>query len=191
MKADKKNILSFSLAKLLCLLFSFNGFVVFSQNQQDTISQPASNVQVDSVKILELEAKANRIKDSIRDIHLEVLSNINCDLSNSWTINLKLNDASEEGYKSNAIKSYLFTYKTRKDGRNSGVIMNFYDIKFKDTVLIDKAPNHSSIEAHFFYTKNYIVYVNHGKNVNDVYDSYMPILIEELKTFFESNKETL
>lgn len=131
-----------------------------------------------------------KILDSLRDEDLEILSNINCNLTNAWTINVKINDP-EDNYNSNAIKTYLFTYKTRKDGRNSGVIMDLYDIKYKDTVLIDKKPNHSSIKAHFFYTKNYIVYINHGVAVNMIYDSYMPILIEELKTFFKENEENL
>lgn len=132
-----------------------------------------------------------KVKDSIRAEHLETLSNINCDLSNSWTINIKVNDPDAESYEANAIKSYLFTYKTRKKGRNSGVIMNLYDMKYKDSVELEKKSIHSSVATYFFYTKSYIVYVNHGKNVNSIYDSFMPILLEELKLFFDTNNDRL
>ncbi len=138
-----------------------------------------------------LSSSYAQLQDSLRTQKLELLSNINASLSNSWTISIKLNDSTEESYKANAIKSYLFTYKTRSNGRNSGVIMNLYDISFKDSVEFHKKPTHSSIAVQFFYTKSFIVYVNHGKNVNEVYDGYMPKLMEELQLFFEENNEML
>lgn len=130
-------------------------------------------------------------QDSLQQKHMEVMSNINCDLSNSWAISLSLNDSTEQGIDANAIKSFLFTYKTKQNGRNSGVILNLYNIKLKDTVLEEKAVKYGSVHVEFLYTDNYVVYINHGKDVNEVYDSYMPVLLEELKGFFEINKNKL
>lgn len=130
-------------------------------------------------------------QDTMQQSHMEIMSNINCDLSNSWTINLSLNDSTEESYDACAIKSYLFTYKTKKNGGNSGVIVNLYDILYKDVVLNEKASKYASVYVEFLYTDNYIVYINHGRNVNEVYDGYMPELLEELRSFFELNKNKL
>lgn len=130
-------------------------------------------------------------QDSLREQHIEIVSDINCSLSNSWAINLSVNSDKEEGYEANAIKSFLFTYKTKKEGRNSGVILNLYDIAFKDTILIDKAQQYASVAVEFLYTKNYIVYINYGKDADATYDKYVAILLEDLKAFFELNKDNL
>lgn len=130
-------------------------------------------------------------QDLTRQKHIELISDINCSLSNSWAVNLSINGPKEEGFEANAIKTFLFTYKTKQDGKNSGVILNLYDIKFKDTILIEKAQQYASVAVEFLYTKNYIVYINYGKDVNDIYDEYTAILLEELKTFFELNKDKL
>lgn len=130
-------------------------------------------------------------QDSLQQQHIEVISDINCSLSNSWAINLSVNNSQEDSFEADAIKSFLFTYKTKKDGRNSGVILNLYKIEFKDTVLVAKAQQYSSVAVEFLYTNNYIVYINYGKDADEDYDRYVAILLEELRAFFELNKENL
>lgn len=125
------------------------------------------------------------------DNRIELISDINGSLSNAWTISIKVNDSDQPGYKANAIKAYLFTYKTKVNGRNSGVTLNFYDIAFKDSVLSDKAAKHSDVDVTFYYTKNYIVYLNNGKGFSDLYDQYIEIFKQELALFFEQNGEAL
>lgn len=180
----------------LVLIFIFcicNSIVSYTQqmdtNAEQNVIDSKKSGNNDSIIVSNKFSNAERLK--IIDDDITLLSSLNCNTSNNWNVSLTIETNPSDEFEKDAILANFFTYKTAVDGRNSGVIMNLYNIKHEAIVREQMKRTYKSTQVMFLTTKNYIIYINYGIEVNDKYDKLVQIFLTELKSFLHIHSEEL
>jgi len=124
--------------------------------------------------------------------HLDLLSKINCGLTDSWTPDISQTVSFSDELDIPYLDASLFNYKTAEPYSNTAVgifIFNKTDeAKVKSHNFDLRLENN-----HFEYisTSSYIIVLTHFKTAGKIYDSLVPELMKELRQYFKINKDEL
>jgi len=125
------------------------------------------------------------------DSHLNLLSKININLTESWTPDIEINKTFHDVLDIPNAEIRLYNYKTTDGKQNKGV--SIYVFRKNDSAAVK---SYDWTEDNLFLseimeTKSYILVIDWYKKHNSTYDNLVSKLIPELRAFFIRNKDSL
>ncbi len=126
--------------------------------------------------------------------HLDLLSKINTNLSNSWTPEVEQQKPYPQKLLNlQEINVYLITYKTgtKIELDNEGVEIHLFNKKYRNQVKEFNWDRDGITEHLFLETLSYIVVIEYGTYFKEMNINLVTKLISELKVYFRDNKQKL
>lgn len=124
------------------------------------------------------------------DKHMEMLSKMNCELSDAWSIEIE-QDSTYGTFNCPAIIINLMSYKTEvKKGSNYGVGICLFHKQYADSLKSHDWDDRIGQDV-FSETKSYIVLISYYTGQNDTYTKMITKLIPEVLKYFKDNKDLL
>lgn len=123
--------------------------------------------------------------------HLDILSKMNCQLTDSWTADMSIKKSYSSSLPLPVIEMYLYNYKTAEEYKNTAVSVFVFEKKHALKVRSHDWKSYGLTEFVITETTSYIIAITWFVNVNEQYQKLVPKLIPELTTFFEIHSANL
>lgn len=124
--------------------------------------------------------------------HLKQLTKLNCELSDTWVVELDIDDNLNYKLPFPNINIGLWNYKTADDkGGNIGLSVYLFEKVYKDSVRSYNWGENDKSKFKLIETKSYIVVLDFYIPNDSCFGNMIPTLITELTTFFETRKDEL
>jgi hypothetical protein len=124
--------------------------------------------------------------------HVNQLTKLNCELSDTWVLEFDIEKSFNSSLPIPNISIGLWNHKTEDgNGGNVGLSVYLFEKKFKDKVIAYNWFDHKSDSFAFLETKSYIVVLDCWVPYNEKVKQLTPVLITELKAYFEGRKDNL
>lgn len=124
--------------------------------------------------------------------HIKQLTKLNCELSDTWVVELDIEDDLNYRLPYPNISIGLWNYKTADDhGGNIGLSVYLFDKEYKDKVSSYDWGEDDETGYKLIETKSYIVVLDFYVPDGSRFGNMIPILTTELAMFFETRKDEL